>query len=282
MYASYKNLNTLPIIRRQRPIVQFANPPALFSVYQCEMKAGKAFFKQVLPLATILLAILLVPHKSEAQTPDIDGSIPTTWLRGAELRLGNPDIAGTPFLFKEWLPGSMRMTNGRLVEDIKVNFVNQAGEVMISKPYAGLEVKYGVIELDVVSVTILDNDGDRNFVRYWADTIESSGSELHYFYEVLAAGKVSLLKKPFKLYKRARLREAYSNGNNQAKYVLKNEYYLRLPGQKGYTTLHLTKGNIFKILGKDLAAKAKQLMKAQKGKWSSEKDVANVLEALFK
>jgi len=218
---------------------------------------------------------------TNAQTIDYDNAIPATWLRGAELRLGNPDIDGTPYLFKDWQPGTMLMTNGRLVEDIKVNFINQAGEVMVSKPYAGLNVQYGVIELDVVSVTISEKDEDRRFVRYWADTIENVGDEQHYFYEVLAEGKVSLLKKPYKFYKRPKQREAYSSGNTKAKYVPKSDFFMRLPGQENYTQVRLSKGILLKAIDPAYREKAKATMKQMKGKWTREKDVAAMLLSLF-
>lgn len=216
-----------------------------------------------------------------AQTVDYDHGLPANWLRGVEIRIDNPNVGGTPYLFDDWQPGTMLMTSGRLVEGIKINFVNQAGEVIVSKPYAGLEVQYGVIEKDVVSVTILGEAGDRQFVRYWADTIENTGDEQHYFYEVLAAGKVSFLKKPYKAYKRARLKEAYSSSDNRAEYVLKNDYFMKMPGQKAYSRILLGKAPLLKALGSAYREKAKSLMKEMKGKWTREKDVVRLLTELM-
>lgn len=246
------------------------------------MKKGTASHGRIFRIAYGLILLFSAFIQAHGQTVDYDHAIPASWLRGAELRLGNPNIEGTPYLFKDWMPGTMLMTNGRVVEDIRINFVNQEGEVMVTKPYAGLDVQYGVIELDVVSVTIKDEDQDRRFVRYWADTIESTGDELHYFYEVLAEGKVSLLKKPYKFFKRAKLREAYSNGNNKAKFVLKREFFLRLPGQESYTTMRLSKGLVLRAIGKSRADEAKRLMKAQKGKWNRGRDVGAMLVQLFR
>lgn len=220
---------------------------------------------------------------ASGQAVDWDSQVPATWLKGATVSPDHPEIIGSPYLFESWQPASLIMTSGRHVKDIAVNFINQTGELVVSKVYAGEEVKYGIVESDIESVTLAEVFGNkkRHFVRFRADTLEGVGSPDHFFYEVLNNGPASFLKKPFKHFVRARVTEAYSYGKNKAKYILKNQYFLRVPGQSGYTEVRLTKHTILAAMGAQWSSRARALMKENSWRWNQEEDLAKMLDTLF-
>jgi hypothetical protein len=232
----------------------------------------------------ILLFILFsaVTLCIQGQSIDWDPNVPASWLKGATVAPEQPGIQGSIYVFDDWLEGTLLMKNGRFVDDIKINFAGQNGDLVISRPYHGIPTEYNVIESDVVSVTILplDDTPGRHYMYLPIDSVESTGTG-GFFYEVLLDDQVTLLKKSYKQFVRARQREAYSNGANEAKYVLMSEYFVKIPGKDNYEPIRLNRKIISDALGKNLATKAKGLAKKNKWKWTRDEDVSRLLEALF-
>lgn len=235
--------------------------------------------RKVILIFTLFYAITLC---LQGQSVDWDPNVPASWLKGATVAPEQPGIQGSIYVFDDWLEGTLLMTNGRFVDDIKVNFAGQNSDLVISRPYHGIPTEYNVIERDVVSVTILpfDDTPKRHFVYLPLDSIESTGTG-GFFYEVLLDNEATLLKKTYKQFVRARQREAYSNGANEAKYVLISEYFIKVPGKENYEAIRLNRKMISDALGKSLATKAKGLARKNKWKWTRDRDVPKLLEALF-
>lgn len=233
---------------------------------------------------SVLLIVLIVTVASvRGQVIDPDPVMPAGWMRGATISLDQPGINGTIYLFEQevWPEGTLLMKNGRLVEDIKINFAGEHGDLVISRPYQGIPTEYQVIEREVASVTLLALPGipARHFVNLPIDSIEAEGTG-GFFYEVLLDDKMALLKKTYKQFVRARQKEAYANGANEAKYVLRTEYFIRPQGSDRFSPVRLNKKLLSGALGASLTSRAKGLMKKNRWKWNKDRDVVALLKAL--
>lgn len=235
-------------------------------------------------IISLFIVIVSLTASLSGQVIDHDPVMPAGWMRGASINLDQPGINGTIYLFEEvWPEGTLLMKNGRLVDDIKINFAGENGDLIISRPYEGIPTEYQVIERDVTSVTLLALPGipARHFVNLPIDSIETEGTG-GFFYEVLLDDKMALLKKTYKQFVRAKQTEAYANGANEAKYVLRTEYFIRPQGSKSFSPIRLNKKLLSGALGASLTSEAKGLMKKNKWKWNRDADVVLLLQALSK
>ncbi|GEM_PF-5185445 len=235
-------------------------------------------------ILTFLIVCLATVGSLKSQIVDHDPVMPVGWMKGASLDLDQPGINGTIYLFEsEWPEGTLLMRNGRFVDNIKINFAGENGDLIISRPYEGIPTEYSVIERDVTSVTILAQPGvpERHFVNLPIDSIEIEGTG-GFFYEILLDDKMDLLKKTYKQFVRAKQREAYSNGANEAKYVLRTEYFIRVKDSEDFKPIRINKKQLSGILGSTLTNKAKRIMKQNKWRWNKDRDVTKLLEELSK
>lgn len=236
-------------------------------------------------VSALLIVLIATVTSVQSQVIDHDPVMPAGWMRGATINLDQPGINGTIYLFEleVWPEGTLLMKNGRLVDDIKINFAGENGDLIISRPYEGIPTEYQVIERDVKSVTLLALPGipRRHFVNLPIDSIEGEGTG-GFFYEILLDNKMALLKKTYKQFVRARQKEAYANGANEAKYVLRTEYFIRPQGSSNFSAVRLNKKLLSGALGAPLANEAKGLMKKNKWKWNKDKDIVLLLKALIR
>lgn len=236
-------------------------------------------------VSALLIVLITTVISVQSQILDHDPVMPAGWMKGATINLDQPGINGTIYLFEQevWPEGTLLMKNGRLVDDIKINFAGENGDLIISRPYQGMPTEYQVIERDVTSVTLLALPGipKRHFVNLPIDSIEAEGTG-GFFYEVLLDDKMALLKKTYKQFVRAKQTEAYANGANEAKYVLRTEYFIRPQGSSQFKAIRLNKKLLSGALGTSLTSEAKGLMKKNKWKWNRDRDVAQLLQALSK
>ncbi|MCE7991598.1 MAG: hypothetical protein HEP71_06445 [Roseivirga sp.] len=230
---------------------------------------------------SLLIVIVSISVSLNGQVVDHDPVMPAGWMKGATINLEQPGINGSIYLFDNWLEGTLVMKNGRVVDDIKINFAGENGDLVISRPYQGIPTEYQVIERDVTSVTTLALPGipKRHFVNLPIDSIEAEGTG-GFFYELLLDDKAALLKKTYKQFVRAKQTEAYANGANDAKYVLRTEYYIRPAGSSDFRAIRLNKKLISGALGASQSSKAKGLMKKNKWKWNKDEDIVQLLQAL--
>lgn len=230
-----------------------------------------------------LLIVLVSTNISlQSQVIDHDPVLPLGAMRGASIDMEQPGIKGSIYLFDIWHEGTLLMKNGRLVDDIKINFAGENGELIISKPYEGIPTEYHVIERDVISVTLIGLPGipERHFANLPLDSIEAEGTG-GFFYEVLLDDKIVLLKKTYKQFVRAKVKEAYANGAGDAKYVLRTEYFIKKQGANSYQPTQVNKKLLSEVLGSAMKSEAKSLRKKNKWKWGRDEHIVLLLKALI-
>lgn len=236
-------------------------------------------------VSVLLIVFIATVMSARSQVIDHDPVMPVGWMKGATIDLEQPGINGTIYLFEAevWPEGTLLMKNGRFVDNIKINFAGENGDLIISRPYQGIPTEYQVIERDIKSVTLLALPGvpERHFVNMPIDSIENEGTG-GFFYEVLLDDKITLLKKTYKQFIRAKQKEAYSNGANEAKYILRTEYFIRPQGSDKFKAVKLNKKLLSDALGTSRTNEARGLMRTNKWKWKKDRDVVSLLQALSK
>ena len=144
---------------------------------------------------------------------------------------GNPfsdksldDVEGTPYLFKEWNWGAIRFRNGKYAKDVSLLFNVYNNKLYFSKNGQQMEL------IDMVKEFMIGykDNGDSITLLFRNGYPQVDKKSTESFYEVLADGKVQLLKwrqkeintiKPY-------------NGATKTKFDDRQILYLFIPGSK--------------------------------------------------
>jgi hypothetical protein len=140
----------------------------------------------------------------------------------------NPDIVGTPYLYSDWERGEIVLKNGEswknweIMVDIynkRVIYKDHEGQLkQIVKPISS--VKF--INSELPSLIFFDNNT----------------------YQILAQGKISLLKKVFKIVNETK---DYTTSRTEKKYITNSDYFLLLK-DFNLTKVGISKSNFYKAL----------------------------------
>jgi hypothetical protein len=187
-------------------------------------------------------------------------------------------VEGTPFLFDNWPKGYLVMINDAKMEGIKINLLNQEGELQVSKPIEGIDIRYNVDESKVKYFIVVDSATQKER-RFDYLKIDKYGKESNkgYFFEVLFDGPASFLKFASKEFKKAEEAKAYDLGTKKSRYILDETYVIRLSASTEFQPLLLKKKSFEKVFSSDNFKKSESIMKKNKLKWSDESDIVQLL-----
>lgn len=203
---------------------------------------------------------------------------PDNWLLSEPTRYTVKGVKGTPTLFEEYLDAVIFMKKGDKIDKVKVNLLNE-DDMVVSRPYKGVEALYDIEENDIRQFIITEPDGtQKTFLRLDQPSF-SAGSIKPRFYEALSKNE-AFIKRSYKVLRKAEKVGGYSSGPDRDEYVLIEQYYLRLPGESKYQEIKLSKKSVTKMLG-NKAAEAKSLMKQNGWKWKDEWHVRMLIEAVL-
>lgn len=225
------------------------------------------------------LAVMLMPYQALSQIGSWQQ--PDNWVRAEPFRTNTPNtnVKGQPGLFEDYLTAVITTKEGRIIDEIKLNLFEK-DELVVSKDYKGVPGFYDVKENDIAEFKVALPSGlERKFFRLTAGDI-SSGSSAPGFYEILI-GDRQFIKRAYKELKKAEKAGGYAAGPVVDEYVLVTQYFVKPKGIKLYSEVKFSKKSFNKVLGQDLAAKAKSLMKEHGWKWKSESDMLQLMELLL-
>ncbi|MBC5775841.1 hypothetical protein H8S95_17330 [Pontibacter sp. KCTC 32443] len=160
---------------------------------------------------------------------------------------GNLLVKGSPYLYKDWSKGSVKLTNGVVYEGMNLMY-DQTKDMLIFKADGEQRQKFlhpvqEFILQEEVNNVIVDERTFRNGYPL-TDGIGPAA-----FYEVLADGKTQLLKRISK----SIVEEREDNSITKTKmYKESVRYYLATDGK--LTKISKNKKAVFEALGKDTAA----------------------------
>ena len=106
------------------------------------------------------------------------------------------DINGSPFFKAEWLNGTVTLADARVIKDINVKY-----DEVVDKPYVrGPQDQTVLLNDKVTEFSMIDNTGSKTVVRKYKNGFTNiPGFTVDSYFEVLADGKVSFLKKKVKV-----------------------------------------------------------------------------------
>lgn len=203
---------------------------------------------------------------------------PDSWLLSQPTRYAKEGAKGTPELFETYLEAVIFMKNGKNIDGVKVNLFNM-DDLVVSKPYKGLDALYDIEENDINRFMVtMPNGSERTFLRIDRSTFTGNFGQTG-FYETMTKDG-AFIKRSYKEFKKAEKAGGYSSGPSRDEFVLVELYYLRKAGENEYTDFKLTKKSVSKILGKK-ATQAKNLMRENSWKWNNESHIVLLMEQLM-
>jgi hypothetical protein len=203
---------------------------------------------------------------------------PDNWLLSEPSRYTVKGVKGSPTLFEDYLDAVIFMKKGDKIDEVKVNLLNE-DDMVVSRPYKGVEALYDIEENDIRQFIVTGTDGKQKTFLRLDQTLFSSSVMKSGFYETLSKNE-AFIKRAYKELKKAEKVGGYSSGPDRDEYVLIEQYYLRLPGEAKYQEIKLSKKSVTRMLG-NKAAEAKSLMKQNGWKWKDESHVRMLIEAVL-
>jgi hypothetical protein len=142
-------------------------------------------------------------------------------LKGEPLNLGSSfAYEGSPFFNSEWSKGNLLLTDNRVYKNISMKLNLQANQVHYQNPQTNAEMVAGVGM--VSEVEILD-PGKLDAVRFRSKYPAIDKHDLKTFYQVLADGKVVLLKQVKKIFIEEK---AFNSATITRRFNTQNSYYV--------------------------------------------------------
>jgi hypothetical protein len=165
-----------------------------------------------------VICLLVTVHAARAQFRYYTDSRPVRYI-------DYTNVEGTPYLYPDWVPGSVKLTDGTTNDapiELKYNLVSD--EVSF-KDKAGQELVF-VKPVAEFTLNSVDNNGLPHKYRSGYKDIE--GTTPASFFEVLADGKVQLLKRFTKLLFES---QPIGSASKLQQFIDKTKYYLIINGK---------------------------------------------------
>jgi hypothetical protein len=165
-----------------------------------------------------VICLLVTVHAARAQFRYYTDSRPVRYI-------DYTNVEGTPYLYPDWVPGSVKLTDGTTNDapiELKYNLVSD--EVSF-KDKAGQELVF-VKPVAEFTLNSVDNNGLPHKYRGGYKDIE--GTTPASFFEVLADGKVQLLKRFTKLLFES---QPIGSASKLQQFIDKTKYYLIINGK---------------------------------------------------
>lgn len=224
-------------------------------------------------LFTIIIACI-----SSASAQISSWEQPDTWLLSTPTRYTIAGAKGTPELFDTYLNAVIFMKKGENIDGVKINIFN-LDDMVVSRPYKGVEALYDIEENDIHRFVItMPNGSEREFVRIDKSSFTGNFGQTA-FYETMTKDG-AFIKRSYKEFKKAEKVGGYASGSSRDEFILVEQYYLRKTEEKEYQDFKLSKKSVSKILG-EKAPQAKNLMKENGWKWNNESHIVLLMKRLL-
>lgn len=234
---------------------------------------------------SLVFLVIFILQLLELKSQDLNWNIlapDNNMIVGNELTFKKDNsVEGTPFLFDNWLKGYLVLINDAKLEGIKINLLNQDGELQVSKPIEGIDIRYNIDESKIKYFIVFDSVTHRER-RFDYLKFDKSGNESSkgFFFEVLFDGSASFLKLASKEFKQAEEAKAYDLGTKKSRYILEETYLIKGGSSSVIQPLVLKKKSFENIFNSENFKKAETIMKNNKLKWSNESDIVQLLGLL--
>lgn len=171
------------------------------------------------------------------------------------------DIKGTPYLFEDWVEGSVKLKSGKAFDGVKLKYDQVADELMFLDQ-AGKEMLF--VE-PVVEFTM-----DKKTFRIGYPATDGASPES--YYEVLVEGKTELLKRTSKKV----IEEAAYNAATKVKTIRSNESYYVTASNLSLTKVKKDKKSLLAALP-DKSAELEAYVKSNRLDLRQEQDMAKLI-----
>ncbi|RWY54121.1 hypothetical protein [Mucilaginibacter gilvus] len=139
------------------------------------------------------------------------------------------DVEGSAYLYDDWKPGTVKLTNGAVSSDKMQLKYNVVDDVLTFKDNATDKEMAFVQPVYEFSISSLDDFNDKLFVKSYRNGFTGiDGTTVTSFFEVLADGKVRLLKR---LTKAILENQAYGSATKTLTFNENVKYYLLTNGK---------------------------------------------------
>jgi hypothetical protein len=181
------------------------------------------------------------------------------------------DIEGSPYLFEDWNPGTVKFSNGKFSNDVTLKFDVYNNRLFFFRFNVQFEFASPVSEFTIMYPT---SGTDSQSVHFRNGYPEIGRNNHETYYEVLADGNIQLLKHRIKSI------ESFTEYNKgQVKKIMdKDQLYLFVPGKK-FIALGKDKDAIIEALPEH-AEEIKKITESRKLKLKTEKGLTELVLAL--
>ena len=179
-------------------------------------------------LSLLLLGVLSFLNSTFSQTTNPVPKQPM-WMDGAytghDFRYEG--FRGSALFINEWIPGQVRLTDGRLFKDVPLKYNAYTKRLFMKNPVGdSIEVFSNLMDSFVINDPVSKNDFV--FKRFsTAKMAKNNAGDL--FFLVLYEGKTSLVKLIHKTIKKADYKDPYSNNIPYDTFEDAHEYYVLKP-----------------------------------------------------
>lgn len=215
--------------------------------------------KTVAGLVLLFACIQGFAQRSEILADRVTGNI----YKGNEM----PGITGSPFLFEDWLPGTLFMKDGAKALQMQLRYDAYQNEVLFLHEGKPLVVVNPLIEF---LITPSSQPAMRFRCGYQATERNTDAT----FYQVVYDGKVSLLKH---LYKKITETSEYNRASIQRELTLEEAYYIARAGLPP-VKIKKDRASVLKALD-DADGKFAAWLDKNRNRCRSEEDIIEALKA---
>ena len=175
-------------------------------------------------LITYYISIFFIIQSVNAQSALVQQEnlekIGENWHNGSVLTFDNryKGVNGTPFLFEDWLPGSITLISDTIITDLFLKYDVNEGRLYrkVNLNKANLILNY-----KIKSFKMIDIGYEKTYLKM---ALEDGEPET--FVELLSKGKLNLLAKPECRLRKADKNSSYGTGRQYDEYIHSSELFI--------------------------------------------------------
>ena len=229
----------------------------------------------------LLLLINIVALSYAQQTPTLVGTEENL------LRIGRKDgtvfttnmdelyegVKGTPYLYNEWKPGNIYLTDSTYIPNVNIKFNIYTDELLYLNSTSGDSL---IIDRPMIWKFEIMDDPASDIVLFKEMSLKSGKGNKKLFVRVIYDGKSKFILKYSKTFIRAFYKGAYAAGNKYDEYTDDQQYYI-MKGAKKPVKIKLDKKSVTKVLS-DREDKIRSYIDDRKLTLDNEDGIAELLQ----
>lgn len=157
-------------------------------------------------------------------------------------------LRGTPYLVPNWSKGEIELVTGKVYADVPIKFDASTQNLVMLRPATNDSIIVNAGQIKRFS--FLDADGNPFVYRRFPAMKTDDATLKDGYFQVLYAGKNTLLKRTGKIFRKADFKQAYSADVRYDAYQDDVTYYLLRPDQS-LTKLKRSRKPLYEALGGD-------------------------------